>query len=121
VALITPILLSASAFGAYFLFGGLALFTVCVLALQMPETRGRSLESIQDAFQQPASSSLTRLLHLLRLGQPGQNTANTLDPNADEVELQTRNHGETTTTAMAASSVSLGPGARTSRLEIASA
>jgi hypothetical protein len=53
VAILTPILLSKSAFGAYFLFGFLALGTVVVLAAYMPETRGRSLESIQEAFQRP--------------------------------------------------------------------
>jgi MFS family permease len=53
VGMITPVLLSKSAYGAYFLFGGLALATVAVLAAYMPETRGMSLESIQDAFQQP--------------------------------------------------------------------
>lgn len=51
--MITPILLAKSAYGAYFLFGGLALGTVAVLAAYMPETRGMSLESIQDAFQRP--------------------------------------------------------------------
>lgn len=52
VAFITPILLDKSAFGAYFLFGGLALGTVLVLGVYMPETRGRSLENIQEAFSQ---------------------------------------------------------------------
>src|ERR1700760_3214995 len=51
--MITPILLSKSAFGAYFLFGGLALGTVAVLTMYMPETRGQSLESIQGAFSRP--------------------------------------------------------------------
>jgi hypothetical protein len=51
--MVTPVLLSKSAYGAYFLFGGLALGTVAVLAAYMPETRGMSLESIQDAFQRP--------------------------------------------------------------------
>ena len=51
VAMIAPILLDKSAFGAYFLFGALALGTVIVLALYMPETRGRSLENIQEAFK----------------------------------------------------------------------
>lgn len=52
VAFITPILLAASAYGAYFFFGGLTMLAVAVLAAYMPETRGRSLESIQDAFRQ---------------------------------------------------------------------
>ena len=51
--MVTPVLLSKSAYGAYFLFGFLALGTVAVLAAYMPETRGMSLESIQDAFQRP--------------------------------------------------------------------
>lgn len=58
VAMLTPILLDKSAFGAYFLFGGLAVFTVIVLGACMPETRGRSLEDIQQAFHQPALSNL---------------------------------------------------------------
>ncbi|KAF6811659.1 MFS sugar transporter [Colletotrichum musicola] len=53
VALITPILLGASAYGAYYLFGGLTIFTSIVLALFMPETRGRSLENIQSEFRRP--------------------------------------------------------------------
>lgn len=53
VAMVTPVLLSKSAYGAYFLFGGLALSTVAVLAAYMPETRGMSLEDIQGAFQRP--------------------------------------------------------------------
>jgi len=51
VAFTTPIFLARSSFGAYFLFGALSLFTVVVLAAYMPETRGLSLESIQDRFR----------------------------------------------------------------------
>jgi hypothetical protein len=53
VALITPILLDASAFGAYFLFGGLTLGTLIVLAAYMPETKGEPLENIQEVFSKP--------------------------------------------------------------------
>jgi hypothetical protein len=62
VAMITPVLLDKSAYGAYFLFGGLALGTVLVLGAYMPETRGRSLEDIQNGFhhQGPQLSSLLR-------------------------------------------------------------
>ncbi|KAF1993729.1 general substrate transporter [Amniculicola lignicola CBS 123094] len=52
VAFATPVFLARSAFGAYFLFGFLSLGTVAVLASNMPETRGKSLEDIQSAFQQ---------------------------------------------------------------------
>ncbi|KAH6896631.1 general substrate transporter [Thelonectria olida] len=62
VALMTPILLASSAFGAYFLFGGLALFTVAVLLVHMPETRGRSLENIQLEFQRPTVGTVLNRL-----------------------------------------------------------
>ncbi|TGJ79370.1 hypothetical protein E0Z10_g9389 [Xylaria hypoxylon] len=58
VAILAPILLDASSFAAYFLFGSLALGTVIVLAAYMPETRGRSLEDIQEAFHRPALSTV---------------------------------------------------------------
>jgi DNA-directed RNA polymerase III subunit RPC2 len=50
VALITPILLSKSSFGVYFLFGGCSMTTAVVCAFFMPETKGRSLDDIEDAF-----------------------------------------------------------------------
>ncbi|EFQ27409.1 hypothetical protein CGRA01v4_04488 [Colletotrichum graminicola] len=58
VALITPILLSESAYGAYFLFGALTIFTVVVLTVFMPETRGRSLENIQSEFRRPVFENM---------------------------------------------------------------
>jgi hypothetical protein len=76
--MITPLLLSKSAYGAYFLFGGMALGTVAVLAAYMPETRGMSLESIQDAFQRPPIlNNLASYLRkfTLRFGPRPQNTA----------------------------------------------
>lgn len=51
VAFATPIFLAKSAYGAYFLFGGLSFATTVVLFLYMPETRGKPLESIQEAFE----------------------------------------------------------------------
>jgi len=78
VAMITPILLAKSAYGAYFLFGGLALGTVAVLAAYMPETRGMSLENIQEAFQRPPILNLlTSHLHKITagFGPRGQATA----------------------------------------------
>lgn len=59
VALTTPILLSKSSFGAYFLFGGCTLITAFICALFMPETKGRSLDEIEEAFK---SKSLSRTL-----------------------------------------------------------
>lgn len=51
VALTTPILLARSSFGAYFLFGGCSLLTAVVCAMFMPETKGRSLDEIEEAFR----------------------------------------------------------------------
>ena len=66
MAIITPILLDKSAYGAYFLFGGLAILNTIVFAAYMPETRGRSLEDIQDSFQGP----LLRLKSLSHYTRP---------------------------------------------------
>lgn len=68
VAFATPIFLANSSFGAYFLFGALSLSTVIVLAIWMPETRGQSLESIQEAFGQPLGRGAAFMSHLRRLG-----------------------------------------------------
>ncbi|KAI9746592.1 MAG: hypothetical protein M1818_000305 [Claussenomyces sp. TS43310] len=64
VAFITPVLLAKSSFGIYFLFGGASILTVGVCVLFMPETRGRSLESIGEAFiaHKAADMSLVRLI-----------------------------------------------------------
>ncbi|KAI9152040.1 Sugar transport protein MST8 [Paramyrothecium foliicola] len=119
VASITPILLSASAFGAYFLFGGLALFTVGFLAMRMPETKGRSLESIQEAFQHPATSNFLQLLQPLRLRRRNRREAspNNPVPESDAVELETRIRTGGSSTATAASSVG-GSGNLGSRIEV---
>ena len=71
--MLTPILLDKSAYGAYFLFGGLALVTVGILAAYMPETRGKSLESIQEAFHHAGPSNSMQTLRR-RLGFSGQDT-----------------------------------------------
>lgn len=51
VAFITPVLLAKSDSGAYWLFGGASLFTTAVCFLYMPETRGRDLEAVVQAFE----------------------------------------------------------------------
>jgi hypothetical protein len=51
VALIVPIFFAHSAFGPYFLFGFLTLFNVTVCAFWMQETRGETLENIDDKWQ----------------------------------------------------------------------
>jgi MFS family permease len=57
VALTTPILLAKSSFGAYFLFGGCSILTAIVCALFMPETKGRSLDEIEEAFMRKSPRS----------------------------------------------------------------
>lgn len=56
VALVTPILLSKSSYGAYYLFGGCSIFTVLIAALFMPETKGKSLEEIEETFIRKSSA-----------------------------------------------------------------
>ncbi|KAF4985607.1 hypothetical protein FDECE_16444 [Fusarium decemcellulare] len=94
VAILTPILLDKSAFAAYFLFGGLALGTTVVLAAYMPETRGRSLENIQQAFHRPALKSLS---HYLKVFAPeARQTARVHEARADVdegVEMQPMTSG----------------------------
>lgn len=50
VALITPVMLANTVYGAYFLFGACLAFTAAVCWLFMPETRGKSLDEIEGAF-----------------------------------------------------------------------
>ncbi|KAL7629767.1 hypothetical protein AAE478_001290 [Parahypoxylon ruwenzoriense] len=113
VAIVTPILLEASAFGAYFLFGGLALGTVAVLAAYMPETRGRSLEDIQAAFHRPALSNLTQLLRALGLGVR-RRPQTSHDPADEPLEMEPHDvAGTATTSATSVETVS-----RSLRLEV---
>jgi hypothetical protein len=66
VAIITPVLLANSKFGAYFLFGGVCLGSVGVLMWTMPETRGLSLEDIQRAFAVPGTAQRGKVVSLVR-------------------------------------------------------
>ncbi|KAF9886651.1 hypothetical protein FE257_011291 [Aspergillus nanangensis] len=67
VALTTPILLSKSSFGAYFLFAGCTLITSLVCAVFMPETKGKSLDEIEEAFKSKSlgSGTFKKCLRLL--------------------------------------------------------
>lgn len=51
VALITPVLLSKSNCGAYFMFGGCSIIGAAVGAFFMIETKGRSFNEIEEAFR----------------------------------------------------------------------
>ncbi|KAM0278047.1 hypothetical protein ACHAQH_005416 [Verticillium albo-atrum] len=50
VALITPVLLAKSSFGAYYLFAFASLFCTVVVAFLMVETRGHSLEEVEQRY-----------------------------------------------------------------------
>lgn len=65
VALTTPILLAKSSYGVYFLFGGCTVLTAIVCAVFMPETRGKSLEEVEEAFKQ-RKSALSKLGRIVR-------------------------------------------------------
>ncbi|KAL8957083.1 MAG: hypothetical protein Q9193_005551 [Seirophora villosa] len=52
VALITPIFLAYSSFGVYYLFGFSVVFTGLVCLVYMPESRGKSLQTIHREFDQ---------------------------------------------------------------------
>lgn len=69
VALTTPIMLAHSSFAAYYLFAGAGLITVLVCAVAMPETRHKTLEEIEEAFEKhhvsvswPKWQSMKRIL-----------------------------------------------------------
>lgn len=70
VALTTPIFLAHSSFGVYFLFGGASFLAVLVCAVFMPETKGKTLEAIEEAFHhhnhQPTASLHERLAKLTK-------------------------------------------------------
>ncbi|KAF2665645.1 general substrate transporter [Microthyrium microscopicum] len=93
VAILTPLFLAKSAFGAYFLFGFLALGTVSVLAAYMPETRGRSLENIQEAFHRPVAAGWPSQLRKRFTKSRSSGTR-------EEDSMELRNHATLSTTAI---------------------
>jgi MFS family permease len=62
VALITPTLLAKTTFGAYFLFGSCMFLTAVVCWLFMPETRGKSLDEIDEAYHRSHVRGLKELV-----------------------------------------------------------
>ena len=62
----TPILLARSSFAIYYLFGGCLSLTVIVCFFWMPETKGRSLESIDRSFAEHTHSIALKGLRLRR-------------------------------------------------------
>lgn len=66
VALTTPVLLAKSSFGAYFLFGACSLLTALVCAAFMHETKGRSLDEIEETFKRKTPGRKNPFTTLLR-------------------------------------------------------
>jgi sugar porter (SP) family MFS transporter len=60
VALTTPALIAKSVFGAYYFFAGCTLFCTVFIALFMQETRGQSLEAIEQTFMENSSRATGR-------------------------------------------------------------
>ncbi|KAM0264244.1 hypothetical protein ACHAQJ_000731, partial [Trichoderma viride] len=67
VALITPVLISKSTFGVYYLFAFSSLFTTIIVALRMVETRGHSLEEIEQRYTQSRGISTGISMPTLRI------------------------------------------------------
>lgn len=60
VALITPVLIAESSFGAYYLFAFASLFCTLMVAMFMVETRGHSLEEIEQTYNENKSRVASR-------------------------------------------------------------
>lgn len=73
----TPILLSRSSYGVFFLLGGAAGLTTIILLFYMPKTRGRSLEAIDGSFERP-------LLHSWP-GRQGKSSSDQISEQEQEV------------------------------------
>ncbi|KAL8665746.1 MAG: hypothetical protein Q9202_002056 [Teloschistes flavicans] len=58
VALMTPIFLAHSSYGVYFLFGSAILVTGFVCLVYMPESRGKSLQTIHEEFDESLCEKL---------------------------------------------------------------
>jgi hypothetical protein len=67
VALVTPQLLANSSYGAYFLFGSCTIATALVCWAYMPETRGKSLDEIEQAFYESNVSGLKKFAEAFKL------------------------------------------------------
>ncbi|KAL8950172.1 MAG: hypothetical protein Q9222_003779 [Ikaeria aurantiellina] len=66
VALITPIFLAHSSFGAYYLFGFAIVFTGLVCLVYMPESRGKSLQTIHREFDESLHTKLIGAFRRMR-------------------------------------------------------
>ncbi|KAI9642596.1 hypothetical protein NHQ30_009401 [Ciborinia camelliae] len=71
IAFTTPIFLSKSKSGCYWLWGSAALVTVAVALFWMPETMGKSLEEIDASFRKGGSKGTVGDVGVVELGRVG--------------------------------------------------
>jgi len=90
VAILTPIFLANSSFGAYFLFGGFCLTTMLALWSYMPETRGQSLEAIEEIFKRPIGNSSKIVSVLKRCFGDRSPTGSSIRSMSNSMELEQR-------------------------------
>ena len=67
VALITPVLIARSSFGAYYFFASATLLCTVVCAVFMSETKGQSLEVIEQRYSEARSSAVASWTEGFRL------------------------------------------------------
>lgn len=93
IAFTTPLFLAKSSSGPYFLFGACSLVTTLVCVAYQPETRGASLEDVDETFVQSPWKSLVQSSVFSRFGRMTEvhrratSNAAPSDPQDDEFEL----------------------------------
>lgn len=91
VAFITPVILSRSSSGIYFLFGGALILTVVVSTVWMPETGGRDLEAIGEAFGLQGSVNMPAIRKLRMLASwIGRVVGNSGESRGQGIEVENR-------------------------------
>ncbi|CAE6378421.1 unnamed protein product [Rhizoctonia solani] len=85
VALTTPLFLSRSSSGPYFMFGACLLLTSVVCMIWMPETLGKSLQEVDEVWETRMKRSKEIIHSLVTFGVGKERHSN-----VDELELQER-------------------------------
>lgn len=92
IAFTTPLFLAKSSSGPYFLFGACSLLTTLVCVAFQPETRGSSLEDVDETFSQSPWRTLLHDNPLTGLGRANRahrrNTSNQVQTGEDEGEFE---------------------------------
>ncbi|QRV90119.1 Sugar (and other) transporter [Ceratobasidium sp. AG-Ba] len=87
VALTTPLFLSRSPYGPYFMFGGCLLLTSVVCFIWMPETLGKSLQEVEEVWEARMKHNRQLFESLMTLGVGRRRHR---QPSVEEVELEGR-------------------------------